>query len=69
MRTPRGQTITLQKRGAVWQVPLHTWKTEEEGMHTLLLFHSLSIVAGANIHAVQCNAMQINNAHTAQMLC
>ena len=28
MRAPRGQTITLQKRGAVWQVPLHTWKTD-----------------------------------------
>ena len=28
MRAPHGQTITLQKRGAVWQVPLHTWKTD-----------------------------------------
>ena len=29
MRAPGGQTITLDKRGAVWQVPLHTWKTDD----------------------------------------
>jgi hypothetical protein len=74
MRAPRGQTIKLDKRGAVWQVPLHTWKTDDlsgpsaRRKHRAFIVSSTSTTSAATPSSVERMHQILCCAGTTQML-